>query len=58
MKTPEQEKGAGGTCATVKIRADNELGYVVINEDDFDPAKYEKFEKLERKPKIKVGAGG
>jgi hypothetical protein len=25
------------TCPTVKIAADNEQGFVVINESDFDP---------------------
>lgn len=56
MKTPEQEKGQPGTCDTVRIKADNPDGYVVINEDDFDEAKHERFEKSEKKSK--VGKGG
>lgn len=51
VKTPEQEKGQPGTCETMKIKADNEQGYVVINEDDFDASKHERFEgsRVEKK---------
>lgn len=43
-QTPEQLKGQhGGQPDTVKIKADNEQGYAVINESDFDADKHEKF---------------
>lgn len=29
------------TCPTVRVKADNDDGYAVINESDFDPAKHE-----------------
>lgn len=32
------------TCPTVKVKADNEQGFVVINESDFDPAVQKRFE--------------
>lgn len=31
------------TCATVKVAADNEQGFIVINEADFDAAVHELF---------------
>lgn len=39
MLTPEQKKGASGTCPVKRIKADNEQGFTEINEHDFDPAK-------------------
>lgn len=32
-------------CPTVKIKSDNEDGYVVINESDFDPSKHERHDE-------------
>lgn len=40
-RTPEQAKGQDGTCATVKVKADNEEGYAVIDAHAFDPAVHE-----------------
>jgi hypothetical protein len=31
------------TCNTVRIKADNDQGHIVINESDFDPTKHELF---------------
>lgn len=29
------------TCPTVRVKADNEQGFIVINESDFDEAEHE-----------------
>lgn len=42
--TPEQKKGQDGTCPTVRVKAKNEQGYIVINESDFDPKVHQKCE--------------
>jgi hypothetical protein len=44
VKTPEQQKGLHGECGTVKVKADNEQGYVVIDEEDFDDTKHTRFD--------------
>jgi hypothetical protein len=49
---PEQLKGEHGICDTVKVKADNEQGFVLINEHDFDKTKQELFKEpvaVERK---------
>lgn len=33
------------TCPTVKVKEDNEDGFVVINEADFDPKVHDLFEE-------------
>lgn len=38
-----QLRGQNGTCPTMKVKADNEQGFMVINEHDFDKTKHEKF---------------
>ena len=32
------------TCQTLKVKADNEDGYAIINESDFDAAVHEHFD--------------
>lgn len=32
------------TCPTVKVKADNEQGFAVIDEHAFDPTKHELFD--------------
>jgi hypothetical protein len=32
------------SCPTVKVKFDNEQGFFVINEADFDPAVHERFD--------------
>lgn len=44
-----QEQGENGTCDTVRVEADNEYGYAVINAHDFDEKKHKKY--VEPKPK-------
>lgn len=44
MKTPDQVKGQAGSCSTVKVKADNEQGYIVIDEDDFDDTVHTRFD--------------
>lgn len=39
-----QAAGMHGSLPTVRIKADNEQGYAVINESDFDSKTMEKFE--------------
>lgn len=34
---------------TMKIKADNKLGYMIINQDDFDPEKHKAFRKARPK---------
>jgi hypothetical protein len=50
-----QMKGEHGTCAVVRIKADNEQGFTEINEHDFDSSKHELFESLEKAPAPKKG---
>ncbi len=33
------------TCPTVKVKADNDDGFIVINESDFDPKVHKRFEE-------------
>lgn len=40
-------------CPTVKVKCDNEQGFYIINESDFDKDKYELFSKVEQK-EIKI----
>ena len=35
------------TCPTVRIKADNEQGFAVINESDFDAKAHEAFDATE-----------
>lgn len=35
------------TCPTVKVKADNEHGFMVINESDFDAKTHEAFDAEE-----------
>lgn len=41
--TPEQRKGWAGTCDTVRVKADNEQGFAVINAEDLDKSKHELY---------------
>lgn len=41
--TPEQRKGWAGTCATVRVKADNEQGFAVINAEDLDKERHELY---------------
>lgn len=34
------------TCPTVKVKTDNEDGFMIINESDFDETKHELFTEL------------
>lgn len=54
MKTEDQKKGAAGECSTVRVKADNEYGFAVIDEDDFDPKKHEKYEAPKAKAEAKA----
>lgn len=47
-------RGKPGTFATMKVKADNEQGFMVINEHDFDSNVHEKFEEA----KAAAGATG
>lgn len=53
--TPEtQAKGQHGTLATVRVAADNEQGFIVINESDYDEKKHELIEgAAEEAPQVK-----
>lgn len=51
LRTPEQVKGQDGACATVKVKADNEQGFTVIDAHAFDPAVHEEFGAVEKKAK-------
>lgn len=42
-RSPEQMKGLDGSCATMKVKADNEDGYMVIDAHAFDPAVHEEI---------------
>lgn len=33
------------SCPTTRIKADNEQGFIIINESDFDPKKHALFEE-------------
>lgn len=46
QKTEQALQAAGkhGTVDTVRVKADNEQGFAVINESDFDAKVHEKFE--------------
>lgn len=41
--TAEQRKGWAGTCDTVRVKADNEQGFAVINAEDFDKERHERY---------------
>lgn len=41
-------------CPTVRVKFDNEQGYYVINEADFDAAKHTLFTEPKPKPKPKT----
>lgn len=41
---PEQKKGADGTCETMRVVADNDEGFAVINKSDFNEKVHEAFE--------------
>lgn len=45
--TPEQRKGWAGTCDTVRVKADNEQGFAVINAEDFDKDVHERHTERE-----------
>jgi len=38
---------------TIKIKADNELGYIIINKDDFDPKVHEEFSATPKRKRRK-----
>jgi len=38
------------TCPTIKIKAANGDGYVLVNETDFNPARHERFGALPPPP--------
>jgi len=35
------------TCTTVRVKADNEQGFIIINESDFDAEQHENFDAPE-----------
>ena len=53
--TPETlMKGQHGTVETVKVKADNEQGYIVINASDFDDAVHEVWQPVKAAAKAKA----
>lgn len=52
-RTIEQAKGQHGSCGTVRVKADNEQGFAVIDEHAFDPDKHEKYEEKKAEAKAK-----
>ena len=48
-----QAKGGHGTLPTVKVVADNEQGYMVINEADFDDKAHTLYEEPKEPKKAK-----
>lgn len=40
----EKLRGKPGSFPTVKVKADNDQGFMMINEHDFDPEVHEKVE--------------
>lgn len=59
--TSDQLKGQGGACETVKVKADNEAGFMVINAHDYDEDEHTLVEepkatKAEAKAKAKSDA--
>lgn len=42
------------TCPTIKVKADNEQGFMVINESDFDEKAHEAFESENDAKKMTV----
>lgn len=48
--TPDQQKGEHGTCDTIKVKADNDQGFAVINAGDFDKDKHERVDEAAKKP--------
>lgn len=34
------------SCPTVKVKFDNDEGFIIINESDFDKVKYKLFEDI------------
>ncbi len=42
-KTAEQVKGQHGVAETVRVKADNEQGYIVIDAEDFDKSVHSKY---------------
>ena len=46
--TPEQLKGEHGICETVKVKADNDDGFMIINESDFDEKVHVKFKEAKK----------
>jgi hypothetical protein len=49
-RTVEQKRGQHGSCETVKVKADNEQGHVVINAHDFNDKEHELFEEPKSGP--------
>jgi hypothetical protein len=43
--TPDQQKGQGGSCETVRIKAESARGFAIINAEDFDPKAHKKYEE-------------
>jgi hypothetical protein len=41
------------SCPTVKVKCDNEQGFMIINESDFDKKNHELFVAKEQKVKVK-----
>lgn len=58
-KTADQVKGQHGIAETVKVKADNEQGYVVIDAEDLDKSVHEKYTGAEAgAPKKGTAKGG
>jgi len=52
------QKGNNMQCPTVKIKADNDDGFSILNESDFDESKHELFAGDEGDSKPGDGNGG
>lgn len=44
------------TCKTVRVKAQNEQGFIIINETDFDAEQHEHFDEHESDPDKPVTA--
>lgn len=46
------------SCPTVKVKAENSQGFVIINKEDFDSSKHEKYSQRGRPRKEQLPAVG
>ncbi len=51
------QKGNNMQCPTVKIKADNDDGFSILNESDFDESKHELYVEPKAKTKGKAEQG-